>query len=295
MIDRESVFSQPEIIELLKDKFVTVALDQWYERRQDDNLGKFYTKIAKQGPRDFNQTTQGMYIADASGKLLGYINHHDPARVRKFIGESLEKFSPPEVEPLPKNDEPNKRFHREKPAGAIVVRVHTKILGGYEEPKDPYRKIFQESIARDNLWVTDEEVTELLQSKFPVSLAKRIAKYNLIDNTRGEPPMWNQDEVKLLTIDIDKLGVITGKFELATTDGKRGFNGSLYGQLETGGKKLKRLDFVAKGNYWGEGRYTRRAPNGKFPIAMAFRLADGTDPADKVNPQGTKGWWHKYW
>lgn len=270
-------------------------MDQWYERRQDDNLGKFYSKIAKQGPPDFNQTTQGMYIADASGKLLGYINHHDPARVNKFILESLGKFTAPDAKPLATNDKPDPRYHRQKPDGAMVVRVHTKILGGYEESNDPYRTIFQQSVARDNLWVSAEEETELVNLKFPKSLARRITKYNLIDNTRGEPPMWNQNEIKLLAIDVDKEGVIAGDFEIATKDGKRGFKGSVYGQLEADEKKLKRMDFVAKGDFWGEGQYTRRAPKGEFPIAMAFRIADGSDPADKVNPQGVKGWWHEYW
>ena len=295
MIDRESVFSKPEIIKLLQDKFVNVALDQWFERRQDDNLGDFYRKIAKQGPRDLDQTTQGMYIADASGKMLGYINQHDPVRVQKFIEESLAKFEPVKTAPLARNENPDARFHRKLPDGGLVVRVNTKILGGYEETTDPYRKIFQESIARDNLWLTAEEGIELAKSKFPAAVAKRIARFNLVDNTRGEPPMWNEDEIKSLKMDVDGDGVITGKFELETKDGKRGFVGSVYGQMESEGEKLTRLDFVAKGKYWGEGSYTKRAPKGKFPIAMAFRLGDGSQPADKITPQGTKGWWYEYW
>lgn len=301
MIDRESVFSQPEIIELLKNKFVAIALDQWYERRQEDNLGKFYQKIAKQGPRDFKQTTQGMYIADASGKLLGYINHHEPDRVKKFMEESLAKFVPSTTAIAPKNENADERFERKLPAGGLVVRVNTKILGGYEGVKETneywarYAKYFQNAIARDNLWVNAEEKKELIDLKFPESLAKRIARFNLIDNTRGEPPMWNNDEVRSVSISVDKEGIVTGEFKLATQDNKRGFEGTFYGHVEKEGEKLIRFDLVAKGLHWGQGRYTRGAPNGKFPIAMAFRLADGSDAADKVYPQGTKGWWWEYW
>ena len=77
MLDRASTFADPEIVELLKTKFVPVALDQAYQRRQKDTEGDFYRKIAGQGPRkDFkNGTTQGLYGATADGTLLGYSNN----------------------------------------------------------------------------------------------------------------------------------------------------------------------------------------------------------------------------
>jgi len=42
--------------------------------------------------------------------------------------------------------------------------------------------------------------------------------------------------------------------------------------------------------FWGEGRYTRRAPEGRFPFAVSFTLADGSDIADAIPPQGSRGW-----
>ena len=46
---------------MLKTKFVPVAIDQAYQRRQKDTEGDFYRKIAGQGPRsNFNNTTQGL-------------------------------------------------------------------------------------------------------------------------------------------------------------------------------------------------------------------------------------------
>ena len=70
MLDRESTFKNPEVVKLLKENFVPIAIDQAYQRRQKDNEGSFYQKIANQGPRKVGKgTTQGLYIADASGKL----------------------------------------------------------------------------------------------------------------------------------------------------------------------------------------------------------------------------------
>jgi hypothetical protein len=51
---------------------------------------------------------------------------------------------------------------------------------------------------------------------------------------------------------------------------------------------------VALGDFWGEGRYTRRAPSGKFPLAISFTLADGTDIADPLPPQAARGWLRGY-
>jgi hypothetical protein len=52
-------FSDPKIVEMLKQDFVPVAIDQWYQRRQKDAEGDFYRKVAGQGPRsDFEKTTQ---------------------------------------------------------------------------------------------------------------------------------------------------------------------------------------------------------------------------------------------
>ena len=54
--------------------------------------------------------------------------------------------------------------------------------------------------------------------------------------------------------------------------------------------RVTRFDLAARGMFWGEGRYTRRAPEGKFPLAVMFTLADGKDVADRIPPQGSRGW-----
>ena len=66
------------------------------------------------------------------------------------------------------------------------------------------------------------------------------------------------------------------------------------GVVEVKNDTVIRFDMVAKGDFWGEGRYTRGAPDGKFPLAISFTLADGTDIADQVPPQGARGWLRGY-
>ena len=294
MIDRVSVFSDKDLIETLSKKLVPIAIDQWYERRQKDTKGDFYRKIAGQGPRkDFAQTTQGMYVATADGQLLGYINHHQIDRVRQMVDQALAKFEPGESAKV-NPDSVDQEYARVLPKDGIVIRVNTQVLGGYEKAEHKYRKIFQDAIARDNLWVTADEKKQLVKGRLPKSISIRIAKFNLIDNTRGEPPMWSDEEVRSIECSL-KDGILSGDFHLETKDGKRGFVGEIYGHVESDGESLSRFDLVAKGKYWGNGRYTRNPPKGKFPIAMAFRLGDKKDAADLIPPQGTKGWMHQYW
>ena len=77
---------------------------------------------------------------------------------------------------------------------------------------------------------------------------------------------------------------------LRTAKGDRGYEAELLGRIETKAGKVTRLDVVAKGEFWGEGTYTRNAPKGRFPLAIAFTLADGKDAADTIPPQGSRGW-----
>ena len=93
MLDRASTFAKPETVELLKTKFVPVALDQAYQRRQKDDEGDFYRKIAAQGPRDLNQTTQGFYLATSRGDLLLYNNNRDPEKILRLMKEKLTEFA----------------------------------------------------------------------------------------------------------------------------------------------------------------------------------------------------------
>jgi hypothetical protein len=289
VIDRESTFADPAIVKLLQTRFIPVAIDQAYQRRQKDNEGKFYQKIANQSPRKVGRgTTQGLYTADASGKLLAFTNNRGSERVQRMIQTALAKHQPVKVAPLAKGT-PDARFNPEPPKGGLVVRVTSKVLGGYEEPENEFRRIFQQSLGRDNLWISANEHAALAKGQLPQNLLKRIARFHLVDNTRGEPSMWNDNEIKKLegTLRNDQLRATV---QLKTAKGDRGYEAELLGRIETKADKITRLDIVAKGEFWGEGTYTRNAPKGRFPLAIAFTLADGKDAADTIPPQGSRGW-----
>lgn len=294
MLDRASTYADPEIVRLLKTRFVPVAIDQAYQRRQQDTEGEFYRKIAGQSPRnDFDNTTQGLYIATASGKLLLYNNNRDVPKVRRLIQEALEQFESGQAgekfaKPI-EAETTDKRWNVSPPDGGLVLRVQAKILEGYEATEDRWRSIFQTAQSRDNLWITAEEHRQIAAGTIPPAVQRRIARYHLVDNTRGEPPMWRNNEIREIEMVI-RDGQFSGKVKLETDDRSRGYEAELRGTIESDGERVTRWDFVASGLFWGEGSFTRGAPKGKFPLAIAFTLADGTDIADRIPPQASRGW-----
>ena len=298
MLDRESTFADPEIVNMLKTQFVPVAIDQAYQRRQQDTEGEFYRGIAGQGPRNnFRSTTQGFYIATASGKLLLYNNNRDPAKVRRLMRQKLAEFTAAgrnrtgvqnltaaKVDP---------RYNVQPPQGGLVVRVRAKVLDGYEPTTDRWKRIFQTAMSRDNLWISKQEHQSLVRGEFPDSVGLRIARFHLVDNTRGEPPMWKPAEIRKRQLTMNN-GQVRGKFQLETDRGDRGYDASMRGVVTTRNGRVVRLDLVVKGQFWGAGPYTGGAPEGRFPLAISFTLADGTDVADRVPPQGSRGWLQGY-
>jgi len=294
-----STFAHPEIVKMLKTKFVPVAIDQAYQRRQKDAEGEFYRKIAKQGPRNDvsgGPTTQGNYASTNSGRLLFYNNNRNPDRLAGLMKKALEEddSEQKEVEPITENGEPDKRFNPKPPEGGLVLRVHTKILGGYPPPKKESEKYFQQGHGRDNFWITKAEHEALVSGNVPEKLALRMARYHLVDNTRGEPPSWKPEEITALEMKIEN-GTVTGSVNLKTASGDRTFTADIVGVIETDGAKITRFDFVAKGDFSGHGRYTQNPPPGKFPLGIAFELADGNDIADAIPPQASRGWVDGYW
>ncbi|MFK7817160.1 MAG: hypothetical protein AB8G99_00455 [Planctomycetaceae bacterium] len=167
--------------------------------------------------------------------------------------------------------------------------MNAKVLSGYGKAASASEAIFQSALSRDNLWVSAEEHKALVNGEVPAQLRQRIARFHLVDNTRGEPSMWRKDEVIDCTIQVTD-GTISGMAHLRTKDGSRVFKCQLAGKLEVKNGKVTRFDIVAKGLFRGEGQYTRRAPKGDFPLAIAFRLADMKDIADPIPPQGSRGW-----
>lgn len=291
MLDRASVFADDEIVALLRTRFVPVAVDEWYHVRRKDAEGDFYRKIVfqRQGMQE-GRTTQGFYIFDAEGTLIQGWNNRDVAKVRRNLQDALRRPLPGKVPELGETEDP--RLARRPPEGGLVVDVHSRIVKASWPPaKNEWDRILREAAGRDHLWVSAAETAKLSAGTMPDSLARRIARFHFVDNTRGEPPMWTRAEVRELKISLspDKRGGyrLEGSVRLATESNDRGYEASLLGFVEAKGGRVTRFDVVARGEFWGEGTYTKGAPPGRFTLAVALRIA-GEGEASKVPPQGAR-------
>jgi hypothetical protein len=315
-------FADAHVVRMAQEQFVPVAADDWYQRRRQDAEGEFFRAVADQGPRkgEGGSTRQGIYVCTASGQLLAYRNHQDPAVMRGVLEKALEKWKTlpagergPGAVQVPDLGKTDPVYHRTPPKGGLIVDVFTRILdrtdkGDYCHGKCAFPG--GDKAAHDHLWLTEDEWRDLLPKSprkgdtlvVPERLVLRIARFHLIDNTRGEPPLWEREQVRTARMKwlVEEVGArlvrlrIEGEFLLATAAesarADRGFDARLLGFLEYGREdgKITRLDMVAIGEHWGSGPYTRGARPGRTPLGVAFSLAAGDRPADRVPPQGSR-------
>jgi hypothetical protein len=320
---RALAFSDPEIVKMARDDYVPVTGDDWYERRREDDEGMFFRKVADQGPRkgEGGSTRQGIYCLTADGKLLAYKNAGQNAEVmRETLRHGLAEWRKLPAQqrqagatPIGDADAVDKRYVRSPPKGGLVVNVFTRILerdssGSYTCGTCSIQGA--NFAARDHLWITEAEWKSLVpldlktgdQRQLPASLATRLVRFHLVDNTRGEPPFWTRDQVRgnKLTLTAEEVTPaavqwrLEGAVLLATNadpaKADRGFDVRLLGHLRFNRARpaCERFDIVALGDHWGEGRYTRGARPGRAPLGVAFELTTGDSAADQVPPQAAR-------
>jgi hypothetical protein len=162
----------------------------------------------------------------------------------------------------------------------VVVDVFAKIVGArWPQPATEWDAILQKSTGRDHLWITRDEEKDLSLGVLPAALSRRIARFHLVDNTRGEPSAWKLEEVSSLSLSLLPQGAagdpfrIRGAAHLETRSGERGYEARLDGVMDLREGKIVRFDLTALGDFWGSGPYTKGAPPERFQLAVAFKLA----------------------
>ena len=334
MAGRALAFSDPEIVRLGREQFVAVACDDWYQRRRRDAEGEFFTSVANQGPRkgEGGSTRQGIYILTASGKLLSWKNAgQNPAAMLAMMREGLEKWkrlpdserAPGSVK-VPAHGKVDVDYYRRPPPGGLIVKVYARALDRQKPALSSgvglSDAVFTDAqcttgsgdeASRDHLWLTEAEWRSLipdlpsLGARYPVpaKIAERILRFHLVDNTRGEPPMWRRSEIRTnnLNLTVEKISDgslqlrLEGHATLATDadleKASRGYLPQLTGVIiyDRKQKRLSQFDVVALGDHWGSGAFTRRnARVGRTPLGVAFEIARDESPADRIAPQAAR-------
>ncbi len=317
MLNREFIFSNPKIIKWLNENCIAVVGDNWYRRRAKDEASIWFRSVAQKAGRGKNGgTQQGSYLVTPQGDVLAFINTSTPDRfleimlkgTNKWKQQGKEKVSIPDM----KNPDYTVNVRPIDPAKAIVVEVQSRALiekNGKITKWDSQGKVGADA-ALGHLWIKQSEWAEftkgLSQLKvgqklpFPKRLATRIAKFHLVDNTRGEGPAWKKDEIKTAELSLTKAAKgynVVGSFKLETKDKSRTFSGELRGVLEVekaSGARLKSWVMTVYGKHSGEGRYTKNARPGAQPLAFTFEFLSDPKPLDLVPPQHMR-WQKGYW
>ncbi|MDH3592694.1 MAG: hypothetical protein OER88_12490 [Planctomycetota bacterium] len=279
----------------MRHEYVPVALDGWNEPRRQDAAGLFYRKIVSQNPEiNPDGSTQGLFICTPDGKLVNGWNNRSSAVLSGQLHRALGKVRAGHVSlgPAPRAAGREDRQARRAPAGARVLDVHCRILKGtWAADPNKYEARARKHVGRDKMWILKSEIAAMRKGKLPAALARRLVRFHLIDNTRGEPPMWAPRDVKRVDLALSPAGAgsftLSGHASVATPDGLRGYTAALRGTIVFDGPALRRCDIVSRGSYWGNGPYTRDPPEGRFEVGVSFRLAAG-GIGMTVPPQGTR-------
>jgi hypothetical protein len=320
---RALAFSDPEIVKMAREEYVPVAGDDWYQRRRQDEEGRFFRHVADQGPRkgEGGSTRQGIYCLTPDGRLLAYKNAgQDPGVMREVLRGGLREWKKlpasrrrPGAVTVEDLDNIDPQYTRKPPAGGLILNVYTRILDRDDKGglcAGTCRFPGGERAAHDHLWLTASDWKALVPAgarkgaTFPVPdrVAERLVRFHLIDNTRGEPPFWQRQEVRsrkmTLTVEettavgvrlrLDGTALLSSQADPARAD--RGFDVRLLGFIHYDARKkaIERFDVVAVGEHWGQGRFTPGARPGRSPLGIALELARGDSPADRVPPQAAR-------
>ncbi len=312
--------SDPRVVELIRDRFIPVAADDWYQRRRNDPVGRYFQYIIRQvEPRpDPKASLQGMYAFTAAGELLASKNSvKRPDDTLRVLRRAIDRWNrlpvrsrqPGAIQlPAMPDDVWDRRYSPEPPENGLVLRVYTRALeqdgaGNWKRclsKKSPVG--FQ--TAYDHMWLRQSDWQSLVDlsqrnQRFPIPhrIAMRLARFHLVDNTRGEPSHWKRHQVHDLALHAERIVEtpattkfrIRGSFTLATdADVKaadRGFTGDILGYYEVESGRLTNLQIGAIGDHWGESRYTPGAREGLAPLGIFIVQADGSLASDVVPPQ----------
>lgn len=325
---RVLTFSDADVIRMASKDFIPVVGDDWYQRRKRDAEGEFFRAVANQGPRKFDgisgPTRQGMYLFTAGGKLLGYRNNSDPNNMRREIRQALEKFKQlPATETKPGavkvDDLPEEKlddqYHRAPPKDGLILRAEARVLEKNDDGEyvtctsipSGVRGIFA---SRDHVWLKENEWRAMTPTSpavgqtidVPDEVVRRLCRFHLLDNTRGEPPMWRRDDVREAKMTMTVTKVTDARIEmrfdgraLLATDAdpdkaKRGYDAHLRGEVmfDRKSKRFTAFDVIALGDHWGDGQYDRGARPGRTPLGIAFTLVSPDEPANRVPPQASR-------
>ncbi len=174
--------NDPEVVELLRTKFVPYALDNV----EHPNLTPAEKEFLTGFDSGIKACTIGMTAFTADGRKLASGGGYEPQSVRTLIRKALAEFKPETVSAtVPPRDEAAAASLRRAPEGGLILYVTWKLLedfpaqGNATTGNGRYDRVFQRSLGSDRLWVRKDEAEALAAGAFPESLKARMTRYHV--------------------------------------------------------------------------------------------------------------------
>lgn len=316
------------MIRLASTAFIPLAENCSPLQSQKDAKGEFFRLVAEQGHyagrTKPSATRQGIYALTPGGHLLASVNTRAADQMLAMMHKALaawesldaaERLSEGKIPIGPY--EPDPQFSVRRPDDGLILKVYSRDLpregGG---PADDWRRT---AVNFNHAWFTADEMRQFIPSSdevgavhtLPQPIVRRFALYHMIDNVRGETPMWRPSdlqsaELRTEVIDKDEEKIVlwlsgsircsgSGIWPLRPFEEpqqvERGVEMSLGGTLRWNRKTqtFDRFDVVAAGTRWGGTEHNLRWDDlDPAPLGIAFELA-GVGAQDRIPPQGVYG------
>jgi hypothetical protein len=234
---RESVFSDPTVVELASTAFVPVAENVSPLQSQQDEKGRFFRLVAEQGHyagRTFpTGTRQGYYTFTADGRLLTAANTRDPRAIERMLRQALDRWHALTSGSGSATGGANghgasvdvrdyEPAHPDRyPRDGLVLKLAARDLPREVDTRpDDWRK---RAWNLDYAWFTRDEARALVPvpaepgtlREWPAAVVRRLALFHLRDLVRGEPSAWPEDALREGTVTSEVLGTEGDRVRLA--------------------------------------------------------------------------------
>ncbi len=301
------MFKNQEVINRLKTEFIPFAgntNELQVSKFDSPEKAWFLATGSKLSPGIINGgTAQGFYVVGADGQGYAYsIGGRQKDQFMKMLDDGLAKYNASPSIPIKLDILPLKTWTRVPPKNSLVVRTISRVV-----PMPAGADVRNTSIGRDHYWIFAEDVADIKSAKgktfaMPLKMARRMARFHLVDNVRGEPNRWRYDNSRVLDITMTRISATEYSFEglykltnrEAHGGAEKGIAGRLTGFMTLDPTQTRATNFeaYAEGYAWGDHENTSGAPPGKFPLKIAFRSVD--DEISRNVPPQQSYFWDEY-
>lgn len=332
------------MIELINRAFVPIAVEINHLVRQEDDEGRFFRLVSRQGRFGLSfddalatvedtawqrqESHQGLYAVTTAGRILGSKNTRDADALLEVLTAALDRWraKPDGEDPIPLRDgfERDDRYNWQYPEDGLVLQ-----MGCVDLPRrvpEPVEARWKDARNHDYVWIRRDEMLAMapngasVGARIPVpdGIARRIARFHLLDCVRGENHAWPREAIRELDLCFEVTAsdeeavemTLTGRAHLHETGSwclgapretpgreagiccllnEQGYRPEVlgYARFDRRSNRFSRFDLVAVGTRWGGTRYNgRRNDVAPAPMGIGFTIA-GTRDRDRTPPHAS--------